>query len=117
MSEDVSAAEICEQLGLTESELSLLCNLAILDVAKKFGVTKHQAAQMLAEGTRREMVHFAGEQQNVTVTFHTDSGSTIVTRADVLWLRSTVNYMGFQELRAWMANEERGPSTGRHEDF
>ena len=106
MSEDVSAAEISEQLGLTESELSLLCHLAILDVAKKFGVTKHQAAQMLVEGFRREMVHFRGEQQIVTVTFHSDSGSTVVTRADVLWLRSVVAYEGFQAMRAWMANAD-----------
>jgi hypothetical protein len=93
MSEYVSAT-FGSPSGLTDRERSLLMYLAIRSVAYNFDETEDYAAAMLDEGARREMVHIRGDQQHAMVTFDTDSGSTVLVKAERVALRQVAHPTG-----------------------
>jgi hypothetical protein len=80
--------------GLTDRERSLLCYLAIRSVVENFGISEQEAADHLDEGARREMVHIRGDQQHAMVTFDTDSGSTVLVKAERVALRQVAHPTG-----------------------
>jgi len=93
MSEYVSAT-FGPPSGLTDRERSLLCYLAVRSVVENFGITEREAADHLDEGARREMLHIRGDQQHAMVTFDTDSGSTVLVKAERVALRQAAHPTG-----------------------
>jgi hypothetical protein len=93
MSEYISAA-FGSPSGLTDRERHVLIRLAVKSLADNMSMTEEEAAAMLDEGARREMVHIRGDQQHATVTFETDSGRTVLVDAQRVALRQVAHPTG-----------------------